>query len=102
MIGRHQGFFFACSRTGDVDGRKDPFVRDLAIEDEFGIAGAFELFEDHFVHAAAGIDQRGGENRQRAAFFDIARRAEKALGSLQSVGVDAAVSSLPDEGATVL
>ena len=54
------------------------------------VAGALELFEDHFVHAAAGIDQGGGDDGQRAAFLDIARGAEEALGPLQGVGVDAA------------
>ena len=54
------------------------------------IAGALELLEDHFVHAAAGIDQRGRDDGQRAAFLDVARRAEEPLRPLQGVGVDAA------------
>jgi hypothetical protein len=75
---------------GDVDRREGALVGDLAVEDDFRIAGALELFEDHFVHAAAGIDQRGGDDGQRAAFLDVARRAEEALRPLQRVGVDAA------------
>ena len=38
----------------------------------------------------AGIDQRGGDDGERAAFFDVAGRAEEALRALQGVGVDAA------------
>ena len=35
---------------------------------------------DDFVHAAAGLHQRGGDDGEAAAVFDIARRAEEALG----------------------
>ncbi len=55
-----------------------------------GVTGALELFEDDFVHAAAGIDQRGGDDGQRSAFLDVTRGAEEALGALQGVGVDTA------------
>ena len=72
-----------------IDG-EDALVRELAVEDDFRVAGALELFEDHFVHAAAGIDQRGRDDGQRAALLDVARRAEEALGPLQRVGIDAA------------
>ena len=65
-----------------------------AIEHDFQVAGAFELLEDHLVHLAAGVDQRRGDDRQRAAFFDLAGRAEEALGPLQGVGVDAAGEDL--------
>jgi hypothetical protein len=43
------------------------------------VAGAFEFFENPFIHPAAGLDQRGRENCQAAAFFNIPRRAEKFL-----------------------
>ena len=70
--------------------RSDKF----AVENDFRIAGAFEFFENHFVHAAAGIDQSGRDNRERAAFFDIARRAKETLGALQRIGIDAAGQNL--------
>ena len=63
---------------------------DLAVEDDLRVAGALELLEDHLVHARAGIDQRGRDDGQRAAFLDVAGRAEEALRALQGVGVDAA------------
>ena len=34
----------------DVDGREHPLVGDLAVENDFRVTGAFELFEDDFVH----------------------------------------------------
>ena len=40
---------------------------------------SLELFKNHLVHFAPGIDQSGGENGQAAAFLAVARRAEKLL-----------------------
>src|SRR2546422_8366780 len=45
----------------------------------FRSASALELFEDHVVHARTGIDERSGDDGQRAAFFDVARRAKETL-----------------------
>ena len=42
------------------------------------------------VHLGAGVDQRGREDRQRAAFLDVARGAEETLRTLQCVRVHAA------------
>ena len=61
---------------------------------DFHVAGALELFENHVVHAAAGIDQRGGDDGERAALFDVARGAEEALRPLQRVGIHAARENL--------
>jgi hypothetical protein len=58
------------------------------------VTGALELFEDDFVHSAAGIDQRGRDDGQRPAFLDIARRTEESLRALQGVGVDTAGQNL--------
>ncbi len=57
---------------------------------DFHVTGTFELFKDDVVHTAAGIDERGGDDGERAAFFNIAGGAEKPLGALQGVGIDAA------------
>ena len=65
---------------------------------DFEVAGAFEFFVDDVVHPAAGVDQRSSNDRQRAAFFDVASRAEEALGFLQGVGVDAAGQYLSGSG----
>jgi len=82
--------FLAGAGALDVDGGEDALVDQLAVEDDFHVAGALELFEDDFVHAGASIDEGGGDDGERAAFFDVAGCAEEALGALQGVGVDAA------------
>ena len=85
-----QQLFLARAALLDVDRREHAAIGQLAIEVDLEVAGALELLEDHFVHARAGVDQRGRDDRQRAAFFDVARRAEEALRPLQRVAVDAA------------
>src|SRR5208337_4587206 len=82
--------FLAGSGALDIDGREHALVDQLAVEDDFHVAGALELFEDDFVHAGAGVDEGGCDDGERAAFLDVAGRAEEALGPLQSVGVNAA------------
>ena len=78
----------------DVDGRPDALVDQPAVEVHFHVAGPLELLEDHLVHAAAGVDQGGGQDRQAAAFLDVAGGAEEALRLVQGVGVDAAGEDL--------
>ena len=77
-------------RLVEQDRRVDALLGHAAVEVDLAVAGALELLVDHLVHAAAGLDQRGADDRQRAAFLDVARRAEEALRALQRVGVDAA------------
>ena len=86
----HQQLFLAGARLVDVDRREDALVHQLAVEMDLAVAGALELLEDDVVHAAAGVDQRGGDDRQRAALLDVAGGAEEALRPVQRVGVDAA------------
>ena len=54
------------------------------------VTGAFELLVDHVVHAAAGIDEAGGDDREAAALFDVARGAKEPLGRIQRHRIDAA------------
>ena len=68
----------------------DAPVGELAVEHELHVAGALELLEDHLVHARAGLDQRRGDDRERAAAVDVARGAEELLRLLQRLRVDAA------------
>src|SRR5690606_31834319 len=76
------------------EGREDALVGNLAVEHDFAVTGALEFFEDDLVHAAAGVDQRGGNDRQAAALLDVARGSEKALRPLQRIGVDTAGQDL--------
>ena len=89
-FGLEQQLFAARARLVDQDGRVDALFGHATVQVDFAVAGALELFVDHFVHAAAGIHQRGADNGERATFFDVAGRAEEALGALQGVGVHAA------------
>src|SRR3984893_13276005 len=89
-VGGHQQFLLAGAGARDVDCGVSPFVGDLAVENDFRIAGALEFLEDHFVHARDGIDKRSRDDRQRAALLDIARGAKESLRALQGIGVDAA------------
>jgi hypothetical protein len=89
-VGLDQQFLAAGARARDVDGRIDALFHHPAIQVQLRIAGALELFEDHLVHPAAGVDQGGGDDGERAALFDVAGGAEEALGPLQRIGVDTA------------
>src|SRR5262247_4183329 len=46
LIRRGEQLFLAGAGAGDVHRREGALVGDLAVEDELGIAGALELFED--------------------------------------------------------
>src|SRR5260370_42412462 len=59
------------------------------MEDDFGGGGAFEFFEDDVVHAGAGVDEGGGDDGERSAFFDVAGGTEETFRALEGVGVDA-------------
>src|ERR1700723_2423511 len=67
-----QQLFFARARTLDIDSRKRSLVDQFAVENNFRVAGAFEFFKDHVVHARAGVDECRRYDGQRAAFFDVA------------------------------
>ena len=89
-VGLEQQLLAARAGAVDVDRRVDPLLGHAAVEVDLHVAGALELLVDHVVHPRAGVDQRGGDDRERAAFLDVARGAEEALRPLQRVGVDAA------------
>src|SRR5947208_3616981 len=89
-----QDLFLAGAGPLHVDRGEGATLGDATVEDHFHVARALELLEDHLVHAGAGVDQRGGENRERAAALDVARGAEEALGLLQRVRVHTARQDL--------
>src|SRR5690625_3082931 len=86
----HQQLFSTSAGAVDIDGGINPLLRDAPVEVQLHVTGALELLVDHIVHARTGFDQRRGDDRQAAALFDVPRRAEKALGPMQRVGVDTA------------
>src|SRR5690606_16250052 len=93
-VGLDQELLAPGARAIDVDGRVDPLFHHPAVEVKLHVAGALELFVDDFSRPTAGVDQGRGDDRERAAFLDVAGRAEEALGALQRIGVDAAGQNL--------
>src|SRR6478735_690453 len=95
LVGAEQDLFLTGAGRVDVHRREDALVRELPVELELHVAGALELLEDHLVHARAGLDERGGQDGQRAAVLDVARGTEEALrrverGRVDTTGQDAA------------
>src|SRR4051794_30303784 len=54
----------------------------------FGVTCSLELFKDDIVHSRTRVDQRRGDDGQRAAFLNVAGRAEETLRALQSIRID--------------
>ena len=69
---------------------------------QFAVARALEFFKDHFVHAAAGVDQCSGDDGQRTTFFHIAGGARSACGRCRALESTPPDSTLPDEGHDVV
>lgn len=93
-IARDEKLLFPGARPRDVDCREGPLVGHLTIQNDFRIARALELLEDNLVHSGARVDQSGRDNREGAPLLDIARRAEKPLRPLKSIGVHATRQNL--------
>src|SRR5215831_1910139 len=79
LVWGQQQVFLAGAGGVHVDGREDPLVGELPAQPQLHVAGPLELLEDHLVGTGAGLDQGGGEDRDRAAMLDVARRAEEPL-----------------------
>ena len=84
----HQQVFTTGAGATDIDRWVNTLFCNLAIQNQLHITCAFKFFVDHFVHFRAGINQRGGDNTQAAAMFDISCSTKEALGLFQGVGVD--------------
>src|ERR1043166_1132688 len=63
VIFRNQQLFLARSGTLQVDRREQSLVAQAAVEMNFAITRAFELFKDDIIHAGARVDERGGDDR---------------------------------------
>src|SRR5690606_28558863 len=88
VLALNEQVFLAGTGLENVHCREDTLVRDLAVQHDFRVAGALELFEDHFIHSAASVDERGCNNREGTALLDIARGTKETLRALQRVCVD--------------
>ncbi len=88
LVVSRQQLFAAGAGTVDVDGREDTLFSNLAVQGQLHVTGTLELFVDHFIHLRAGFNQRGSDDGQRAAFFDVTRSTEETLWLLKSVCID--------------
>src|SRR5438445_6906145 len=61
----HEQLLLARAGAVDVEAGEDALLHQLAVEHDLGVARPLELLEDHFVHARAGVDQRGADDGQR-------------------------------------
>jgi hypothetical protein len=90
VVGIEKELFLARSRPLNVDRGEDPPVNEASIEMDFHVTCSFELLENHFVHSAACVDERRGNDGQASTFLDVARGTEEPFGALQRIGVNAA------------
>jgi len=90
LVGREKEFVLTRAGALNVDGWEHALIGEAAIEIDFHVAGALEFLKDDVVHAAAGVDQSGGDDGERAAFFDVAGRGKEAARALQGVGINTA------------
>src|SRR5882724_11180770 len=96
FIRRKQQLVLTRAGTLNIDRGEHALVRKPPVKVDFHVTGALELFEDDVVHAAAGVNQRRGNNRERSAFLHVARGRCKAFASIPPE------STLPDGGVTAL
>ena len=62
LVGGEEELVLTRSGALNIDGREHAFIREAAIEINFHVAGALEFLKDDVVHAAAGVDQSGGDD----------------------------------------
>src|SRR5207237_8067407 len=77
----------------DIDGGKDSFLRQRAIQLDFAVTGALELLENDVVHARSRLDEGSGDDGERSAAVlgsNRARRAEAGFRSGHRRGVQPA------------
>ena len=77
---------FGALRAGEqqVDRGINAHARRRRVQHQLHIRRALQVFRDGVIHAAARFDVHDGENRQRTAFTQTARRAEELLRLLQA------------------
>jgi hypothetical protein len=97
---REQELFAARCRAVDVDRWIAASVGELAVEHDLAVPGALELLEDNLVHARAGLDQRGADDREAAALLEVARAPKKRFGLCSAFESTPPERILPECGAT--
>ena len=80
----------------------DALIHQFAVQVDFHVARAFELFKDHVVHAAAGIDQGGGDDGQLPPSSMLRAAPKNRFGRCRALESTPPESTLPEGGTTVL
>ena len=70
----------------------------MAVQDEFHVSGSLEFLEDHLVHAAAGLHEGGGDDRERSPTVDVACGPEEPLRPVERVCIHPAGEDLAGVG----
>src|SRR5699024_10815936 len=87
LLARHEDLVLTGAGRIHVHRREDPLVGQGPVELELHVPGALELLEDHLVGTRTGLDQSRGQDGQRTATLDVARRTEETLRRVQGRGV---------------
>ena len=74
----------------DIHCGVDAPLHKFSFKVDFHVSCSFELLVNDFIHPAAGFYQRGGDDGEAAALFQVPGCAEKSLWARQGVGFDAA------------
>lgn len=86
----HEFLFLARAAFCEVDRGEGASFGDLAVEDEFHVARALELFEDDLVGGGAGVDEATCDDGEAAGFFGVSRGTEDLAGDFESLAIEAA------------
>ena len=62
----------------------------LAVENQLHVSSAFELLENDFIHAAVGVDERGGNDRQGTCLLGVPGRGKDPTRDFHGAGIDPA------------
>ena len=90
LVRREKQLFATGAALKNVHGRVDVLLGDLAVEDQFHVAGAFEFLENQIVGAAVGLNERSAHDGEAAGFAGVAGAGEHAPRAFQGTGVHTA------------
>lgn len=85
-----QEFFLAGAAALNIDRGIHSAVNQMAVEMQFHVACSLELFKNHFVHAASGINQSGRNDREASVAVNIAGGAEEAFRLVERIRIHTA------------
>src|SRR5699024_10348206 len=85
-----QKFFLPCTGAPDIDCRIDAALTHIPVQMEFHVSVPFEFLIDDVIHAASGIHECCGQDRQASTRFDVTRGTEEMFRTVQACGIQSA------------